>query len=86
MNKKDQFIVARAIAQAFVDGDKRSDEAQHFMNNLTTILKYDLEDAYPKFKGDAFVSLVNTAIALAIQHGNAPGKLTSIESNGITYP
>ena len=86
MTKKDQFILARAIAQAFVDGDKRSDEAQHFKNNLTTILKYDLEAAYPKFNGDEFVSLVNTAIALAIQHGNAPGKLTSITCNGKVYP
>jgi len=86
MTKKDKFIVARAIAQAFLDGDKRSDEAQHFLNNLTVILKQDLEEAYPKFKGDAFVSLIQTAIALGLQHGNAPGRLTSIESNGITYP
>lgn len=86
MNKKDQFIVARAIAQAFIDGDKRSDEAQHFLNNLSTILKQDLEAAYPKFEGDAFSSLIQTVIALSIQHGTAPGRLISAEVNGITYP
>ena len=85
MNKKEKFIIARAVAQAFYNG-RQSSEVQTALNQIKADLRNDLEGADPKFDGEEFIQLINTATAHAIQHGNAGGRLSSIQTGGKTFP